>query len=163
MFIVACLHEGFPYIEVLLFNHAISLGVVWGDLDMMDPIFLREVPCCSYKCRTIISDYFSHATPSTEDILKYEVTEGLLIFLLKWVPLSPGRQSATCLDEVPKLVYCQHEHSVYMDLVEEHRNVGNSQWQVKMMGLLSLTRMACRNEPLDIFIQHGTWATRTTP
>src|SRR5882724_10507163 len=89
IFIVTCLHEGFPYIEVLSFNHAIILGVVWGDLDMMDPIFLREVPCCSYKCRTIISDYFSHATPSTVDILKYEVAKGLLIFLLKWAPLSP--------------------------------------------------------------------------
>src|SRR5882724_12741736 len=41
-----------------------------------------------------------------------------------------------------------------MNLVEKHRNVRNSQWQVKMTGLLSLTRMACRNEPLDIFIQH---------
>src|SRR5882724_3690973 len=59
-----------------------------------------------------------------------------------------------CLDKVPKLVYCWHEHSVYVDLVEKHRNVRNSWWQVKMMGLLSLTRMACRNKPLDIFIQH---------
>src|SRR5882724_3238814 len=60
-----------------------------------------------------------------------------------------------CLDEVLKLVYCWHEHSVYVDLAEKHRNVGDSLWQVKMMGLLSLTRMACRNKPLDIFIQHG--------
>src|SRR5882724_9958356 len=89
MFIVACLHEGFPYIEVLPFDHAISLGVVWGDLDIMDPIFLREVPCCSYECGTIVSDNFCHTTPLAEDTLKNEVTEGLLIFLLKWVPLSP--------------------------------------------------------------------------
>src|SRR5882724_9275129 len=60
-----------------------------------------------------------------------------------------------CLDKVPKLVYCWHEHSVYVDLVEKHRNVRNSQWQVKMMGPPSLTRMACRNKPFDIFIQHG--------
>src|SRR5882724_5033182 len=59
------------------------------------------------------------------------------------------------LDKVLKLVYCWHEHSVYVDLAEKHRNVRDSWWQVKMMGLLSLTRMACRNKPLDIFIQHG--------
>ena len=41
MFIVAGLHEGFPYVEVLLLDHTISLGVIWGDLDMMDPIFFR--------------------------------------------------------------------------------------------------------------------------
>ena len=41
MLIVACLHEGFPNIEVLSFDHAICLGVVWGNLDMMDPIFFR--------------------------------------------------------------------------------------------------------------------------
>jgi len=40
MFIVACLYEGFPYIEVLLFDHAISLGVIQGDLEMMDPIVI---------------------------------------------------------------------------------------------------------------------------
>ena len=60
-----------------------------------------------------------------------------------------------CLDEVPKLVYCWHEHSVYVDLAEKHRDVRDSWRQVKMMGLPSLTRMACRNEPLDIFIPHG--------
>jgi len=61
-----------------------------------------------------------------------------------------------CLDEVPKLVSCWHEHSVYVDLAGKHRDVGDCWWQVKMMGLPSLKRMSCRNKPLDIFIQHGT-------
>ena len=59
------------------------------------------------------------------------------------------------LDEVPKLVYRRHEHSVYVDLVEKCRNVGDSWRQVKVMSLPSLTRMAHQDEPLDIFIQHG--------
>src|SRR5882724_11525850 len=59
------------------------------------------------------------------------------------------------LDEILKFVYHRHENSVYVDLAEEHRNVRDSWWQVKVMSLLSLTRMACQNEPLDIFIQHG--------
>src|SRR5882724_10047306 len=79
MFIVACLHEGFPYIKVLLFDHSISLGVIWGDIDMMDPICFGEVPCCSYKCWIIVSDNFCHSTTLAEDILKYEVAKGLLI------------------------------------------------------------------------------------
>ena len=88
MFIVAGLHEGFPYVEVLSFDLAISLGVIRGDLDMMDPIFFGEVSCCSYKCGTIVGDDFCYPTPLVED-LKNEVTEGLLVFLPKWVPLSP--------------------------------------------------------------------------
>ena len=88
MFIVACLHQGFPYIKVLSLNHSISLGVILGNLDMMDPVFFSKVSCCSYRCRTIVGDGFCHATPLAEDILKYEVTEGLLIFLPKWAPLS---------------------------------------------------------------------------
>jgi len=84
-----------------------------------------------------------------EDILKYEFTESLLIFLPKWVP-----KSETCLEKVPKLVYCWHEHGVHANLAEKHRNVGNSWGQVKMTSLLSLARVACRNKPLDILIQH---------
>ena len=99
-------------------NHAIGLGVVWRYLDMMDSVFLGEISGCSYEHRNIVSDNFCNTTPLEEDILKYEVTEGLLIFLLKWVPLSPGRQSATCLDKVPKLIYCGHEHGVDVSLVE---------------------------------------------
>ena len=89
MFIVAGLHEGFPYVEVLLFDDAISLEVIWGTLDVMDPIFFGEVPRCSYKCGTIVSDDFCYPTPLAGDILKNEVAEGLLIFLPKWVPLGP--------------------------------------------------------------------------
>jgi len=81
MFIVAYLHEGSLIIEVLVFNLTISQRVIQGDLDMMDPIFLREVACYSYKCGTIVGDDFCHATPLAEDILKYEVAKGLLIFL----------------------------------------------------------------------------------
>ena len=89
MFIVACLHEGFPYVEMLSFDHTISLGVIWGYLDMMDSVFLGEVYGCSYECRTIVGNYFCNTTPPAEDILKYEVTEGLLIFLPKWEPFGP--------------------------------------------------------------------------
>ena len=89
MLIVAGLHKGFPYVEVLSFDHTISLGVIWGNLDMMDSIFFREVPHCSYEHGTIVDDDFCHPTPPAEDILKNEVTKGLLIFLLKWAPLGP--------------------------------------------------------------------------
>ena len=130
MFIVTCLHEGFPYNKVLSLDHAISLGVIWGNLDMMDPMFFGEVPCCSYECRTIVGDNFCHSTPPAEDILKYQVTKGLLIFLPKWAPLSPWWDCAMHLDKVLKLVYCWHEHGVYVNLVEKHRNVGNSWMQV---------------------------------
>jgi len=74
---------------VLSFDHTISLGVIWGDLDMMDPIFFREVPCCSHEDGTIVGDDFCHTTPQAEDMLKYEVAKGLLVFLPKWVPLGP--------------------------------------------------------------------------
>src|SRR5882724_9395019 len=47
MFIVACLHEGFPYVEVLSFDHTISLGIIWGNLDMMNPIFLARYPAAA--------------------------------------------------------------------------------------------------------------------
>ena len=89
MFVVAGIHEGFPYIEVLSFNDAISLGVIWGNLDMMDPIFFGEVPRCRYECRTIVGDNLCYPTLAAEDILKNEVTKGLLVFLQKWVPLGP--------------------------------------------------------------------------
>ena len=89
VFIVAGLHEGFPFVEVLSFDDAIILGVIQGDLDMMDPIFFGEVPHCSCECRTIVGDNFCHPTPLAEDILKNEVAKGLLIFRPKWVPLGP--------------------------------------------------------------------------
>src|SRR5882724_11159541 len=122
---------------------------------MMDPIFFGEVPRCSYKCRTIVSDDFCYPTPAAEGILKNEVAEGLLVFLPKWAPLGPSQQRTMCLDEVLKLVYCWHEHSVYVDLAEKRRNVRDSWQQVKVTSLPSLTRMALQNKPLDIFIQHG--------
>jgi len=85
----AGLHEGLLYVKMLSFDHTIILGVIWGNLDMMDPIFFRRYPAASYKCRTIVSDELLHTIPLAEDILKNEVTKGLLVFLLKWAPLSP--------------------------------------------------------------------------
>jgi len=82
----------------------------------------------------------------------YQVTEGLLIFLLKWVPLVPGWKSEMGLNKVMKLVYCWHEHGVHVNLAGKCRHVRNSQGKVKMTGLSSLARVACRNKPLDIFI-----------
>src|SRR5882724_3656080 len=119
---------------------------------MVDSIFFGEVLCSSYERGTIVIDYFCISTPPAENILKYEVTEGFLIFLPKWAPLGPSCEHTTCLDQVTKLVYRRHEHSVYVDLAEKHRNVGDSLRQVKVTCLPSLTRMACRNKPLDIFI-----------
>jgi len=51
--------------------------------------FLERYPGFHYEHRTIISDDFCNSTPPAEDILKYKVAKGLLIFLPKWVPLGP--------------------------------------------------------------------------
>jgi len=90
MFIIACLHEGFTYVEVLAFHNAIGLRIIRGDLDVMDTIFLRQVTSHSHKCRAIISNNLSYSTPSAKDILKYKIPERFLIFLAKRVPLGPG-------------------------------------------------------------------------
>jgi len=41
MFVIACLHEAFVYVEVFVLNNTVGLGVIWGNLEMMDAIFLR--------------------------------------------------------------------------------------------------------------------------
>jgi len=143
MLIIAHLHEGFTYVKVFAFHNAIGLRVIRGDLDVMDAIFLRQVTHCSHKCGAIISNNLGHSTPSAKDILKYKVPESLLIFLLKRVPLGPGQQGTVGLNKIAKLVDSWHDHCVNMNLPEKCGNVGNSGWKVKMMGLVSLARVAC--------------------
>src|SRR5882724_3743573 len=83
MLVIACLHEGFVYVEVLAFHNAIGLRVIRGDLDVMDAIFLRQVTCHSHKCGAIISNNLGHYTQLAKDIFKYEIPKSLLIFLPK--------------------------------------------------------------------------------
>jgi len=40
MFIIACFHEGLAYVEVFALNNAIGLGVIRGNLYVMDAIFI---------------------------------------------------------------------------------------------------------------------------
>ena len=40
VFIIACFHEGLVYIEVFALDNAIGMGVIKGNLDVMDAIFL---------------------------------------------------------------------------------------------------------------------------
>jgi len=56
---------------------------------MMDAVFLGQVSSHSHKCGAIVSNNLSHSTPSAEDILKYKITEGLLIFFPKRALLGP--------------------------------------------------------------------------
>jgi len=88
---------------------------------MMDPIFWRGTRC-SYNVGPLLCD-FCYPTPLAEDILKKEVMS-VSCFLLKWAPSSHDEQRTMCLDKVPKLVYCQHEHIVYVDLAEKRRMSG---------------------------------------
>jgi len=94
---------------------------------MIDAVFLGQV--------------FSHSTPSAQDILKYKVSESLLILLTKREPLEQRGQGTMGLDKIVKLI--DSEHGINMNIAEKHRNVGNSWGKVKMMCLLSLERMAC--------------------
>src|SRR5882672_5746002 len=152
VFIIAGLHEGFTDVEVLLLDNTICLGIVRRNLDVMDAIFLGQVTSCPHKCRTIVGNNFSDSTPSTKDVLKYKIAESLLIFLLKGMPFGPRRHGTTSLDKIAKLVYSWHEHGVNVNLPEEGEDVGNSQGQMNMTGLMSLAWMTCRNEPLHIFL-----------
>src|SRR5882724_1336892 len=141
MFVIAHLHEGFVFVEVFALNNAFCLGVIWRTLDMMYAVFLRQVSNCCYKCGAIVSNNFSHSTPLAQDILKYKVSESLLVFLLKRVPLRPRGQGTMGLDEIVKLF--DSEHGIDVNLVEKCRNVSNIWGKVKMMHLLSLAGMAC--------------------
>ena len=125
---------------------------------MMDSIFLGQVSGHSHKCWAIVGNdlgHSGHSSPSAEDILEYKIPKHLLVFLQKRVPLGPRRQGAASPDKIVKLIDGWHEHGININLAEKHGNVRNSRWKVKMTGLASLERMACRNKPLHIFIQNG--------
>ena len=40
VFIIASLHEGFTYVEMFPLNNSVGLGVIRGNPDVMDAIFL---------------------------------------------------------------------------------------------------------------------------
>ena len=91
MVIVASLHDGLADIKMLLLHKAICLGVVGGNLDMMNAIFLGKVTCGSHKGRSIVCHDFSNASPSAKNLLKNEVPKGFLVFLSEGLSLQPGR------------------------------------------------------------------------
>src|SRR5882724_10799052 len=124
MFVIAHLHEGFVFVEVFALNNAICLGVIWRTLDMMYAVFLREVSNCCYKCGAIVSNNFSHSTPSAQDILEYKVSERLLIFLLNMASLRPRGQGTMGLDKIAK--HIDSEHGINVNLAGKCRNVSNS-------------------------------------
>src|SRR5882672_9304891 len=133
-------------VEVFPFNNTISLGIVRRNLDVMDAIFLRQVTSHRHEFRTIVGNNFSDSTPSTKDVLKYKITESLLIFLPKGMPFRPRRHGTMSLDKIVKLVYGWHEHGVNVNLPKEGGDVRNSWGQMKMMDLPSLAWMACQNK-----------------
>src|SRR5467141_622263 len=150
--IIAGLHERFTDVKVFLLDNTISLGIVRRNLDVMDAIFLGQITGRHHERRTVVGNNLSNSTPSTKDVFKYKIAESLLIFLLKGLPFGPRRHGTTSLDEIAKLVYGWHEHGVDVNLPKEGGDVGNSQGQMKMLGLPSLAQMTCRNEPLHIFL-----------
>ena len=108
MYVITHLHERLVYIKMFMLNNAIGLGVIQRDLDVMDAIFLRQVPSCSHKCGATIGNNFSYSTPLAKDILKDKVPKSLLVLLLKGAPLGPRRQGAMGLDNVPELINGGH-------------------------------------------------------
>src|SRR5882672_5313305 len=139
-------------VKVFPLDNTICLGIVRKNFDVMDAIFFGQITSCRHECRTIVGNNFSDSTPSTKDVLEYKITESLLIFFPKGMPFGPRRHGTTSLDEIVKLVHSWHEHGVDVNLLKEGGDVGNSRGQMKMMGLPSLARMTCRNEPLHIFL-----------
>ena len=85
---------------------------------MMNAVFLRQVSNHCYKCRAIVVNNFSHSTPLAEDILKYKVSESVLIFCPKRVTLGPRGKSTAGMDKRVKLIDGWHEHGVNVNLVE---------------------------------------------
>ena len=141
-------------IKVFVLDQAICLGIVGGDLDVVDAIFLRKVALHSNESRAIVSDYLFNATPSTEDLLKNEVTESFFHFSMKGSSLWPGGEGTTSLNKIAELVNHRHQHSVNVGFMEEGRNIRDDWGNVKAVELLGLTGMTSRNEPLDIVFQH---------
>ena len=53
MFVIAHIHGGLAYVKVFALNNTIGLGVVWGNLDMMDAVFLGQISCHCYECSVL--------------------------------------------------------------------------------------------------------------
>jgi len=77
MFIVAYLHEGFLIFGKCLCSYLTIARELYREIfDMMDPIFLREVACYSYKCGTIVGDDFCMPPHWQRIFSNYEVAKG---------------------------------------------------------------------------------------
>src|SRR5882672_6824673 len=61
--IIAGLHERFTNVEVFLLDNTIILGVIRGDLNVMDAIFFGQITSRSHECGTIVSNNFRNSTP----------------------------------------------------------------------------------------------------
>ena len=152
--VVASLHERLVNIKVFVLDQAVRLGIVGGDLDVVDAVFLHKVARRSNESGAIVSDYLFNATPSTEDLLENEVTKSFFCFSMKGSPLWPGGEGTTSLNKIAELVNHWHQHSVNVGFAEEGQNIRDDWGNVKVVELPGLTGMTSRDEPLDMVFQH---------
>src|SRR6266481_1339800 len=154
MVIFASLHERFTDVEMFPLDQAIRLRIVGGNLDVVNTIFLCQIPCSGNKSRTIIHDNFSHPTPPTKNLLKDKIPKSFLSFPLERPPFRPRRQSTAGLNKVTELINHWHKHSVDVNFLEKRGNVRDDRGNMKASELSGLAGMTGRNKPLDILHQH---------
>jgi hypothetical protein len=68
--VLASAHDGLSDVVMLPFHKAIRLLVICGDFDMSDSVLCHQVFHCLNKHRSIVSDDFCDASPSTQNLLE---------------------------------------------------------------------------------------------
>ena len=62
---------------VSTFYNSIGLGIVWGDLDVLDTVLLESFCKLSPKRRSIVCNYFLHYSISQNDLFEKEFGNNL--------------------------------------------------------------------------------------
>src|ERR1700728_541209 len=110
-----CLVKHLTYIPMWSLNLSIRFGIIRGDFNFLNSIFLFQPCYCRSIRTTVIGDNLCNATPSTDDVLKEPVRNGLPIFVSNSSALHPGCHSTPAMDDVTTPVRLwRHMHRICM-------------------------------------------------
>src|ERR1700722_11439283 len=78
---IGCFVQHLANIPMRSFYLPIRLGIVRGNSNPFNSIFLLQPSNCRSIRPTIIGNNFRNATPSTDDVLKEPISYGLAVFI----------------------------------------------------------------------------------
>ena len=147
------LEKGIAEIPVFALYGSVSLHIVSGDGDVIDPVAVcKNFEGFEERC-AVVGDDMTDCAPSAKDVLENEVSESFRVFGSKHASFGVLRNGTSGMYHITKSTRLRHKQCVYIRLREKRGGHCDFRRYVNLLGLSGLADVARVYKPLDIQLE----------